>query len=166
MMIQMSILINFKVISHSWPKREETNIVTADNYIIFNNLIIGQTANDHSAEVNIPSLRIELQFIMMGLIMHHVCALHAQAFRELEGGERRTRRRKLWNGCFLCLLPSFSYRKWNQCYWALLALGVSRGQSEQKWKKQKTQNASYIISTEACNDQQFTTYVNHCVKQV
>lgn len=26
--------------------------MTADNYIIFNNLIIGQTANDHSAEVN------------------------------------------------------------------------------------------------------------------
>lgn len=54
--------------------------MTADNYIIFNNLIIGQTANDHSTEVNILSLRIELQLIMMGLIMHHVCALHVHAF--------------------------------------------------------------------------------------
>lgn len=46
--------------------------MTADNYIIFNNLIIGQTANDHCAEVNRLGRRIELQrmrLIMLWLTM-------------------------------------------------------------------------------------------------
>lgn len=52
--------------------------MTADNYIIFNNLIIGQTANDHSAEVNMLGRRIELQFILMRLTMQRafMCTLH------------------------------------------------------------------------------------------
>lgn len=51
----------------------ESNIVTADNYIIFNNLIIGQTANDYSTGVNILGWRIELQFILIRLIMWSEC---------------------------------------------------------------------------------------------
>lgn len=48
--------------------------MTADNYIIFNNLIIGQTANDHTAGVNMHGQRIELQFLLMRLITHCICS--------------------------------------------------------------------------------------------
>lgn len=75
----MSILINFRVISHSWPERE-SNIVTADNYIIFNNLIIGQTANDHSEEVNMLGQRTELQFILIRLITWSVYMVRVHTF--------------------------------------------------------------------------------------
>lgn len=42
--------------------------MTEDNYIIFNNLIIGQAANDHTAAVNTLRGRIELHFILIRLI--------------------------------------------------------------------------------------------------
>lgn len=43
--------------------------MTADNQIIFNNQIIRQTANDHSARVNTLGWRIELLFTLIRLIM-------------------------------------------------------------------------------------------------
>lgn len=54
--------------------------MTADNYIIFNNLIIGQTANDHSEEVNMLGQRIELHFILIRLIMWSVHMVHVHTF--------------------------------------------------------------------------------------
>lgn len=54
--------------------------MTADNYIIFNNLIIGQTANDHSEEVNMLGQRTELQFILIRLIMWSVYMVHVHTF--------------------------------------------------------------------------------------
>lgn len=74
--------------------------MTADNYIIFNNLIIGQTANDHCAEVNILGRRIELQFILIRLIMWcvcvYVCILCVHTFSKCtnEREEARDRERK------------------------------------------------------------------------
>lgn len=100
--------------------------MTADNYIIFNNLIIGQTANDHSAEVNILGQRIELQFILIRLIMRCVsvcvCVLYVRSFSYCtnERGEAKGRERSSDCGrvlrneeealkyCFLCLLSSFN----------------------------------------------------------
>lgn len=54
--------------------------MTADNYIIFNNLIIGQTANDHSEEVNMLGQRTELQFILIRLITWSVYMVHVHTF--------------------------------------------------------------------------------------
>lgn len=93
--------------------------MTADNYIIFNNLIIGQTANDHSAEVNIVGRRIELQFVLVRLIMWCVCVLYVHTFsycknerEKAKGGESSTESAEKWRGsaeyCFLCLLSSFN----------------------------------------------------------
>lgn len=96
--------------------------MTADNYIIFNNLIIGQTANDHSAEVNILDRRIELQFILIRLIMWCVCILyvHNFSYRTSVREETKDRERSSESGrvlrneeealkyCFLCPLSSFN----------------------------------------------------------
>lgn len=147
--IQMSILINFKVIFHSWPKLQRANIVTADNYIIFNNLIIGQTANDHSAEVNMLGRRIELQFILMRLTMQRafMCTLH----EDMGGSEKpekevatvsrcRQKRRKPWTvtSCVFC--PP-STQEVNQCHGFSCPFGVSASLNTRQ------QEASHAIST-------------------
>ncbi len=97
--------------------------MTADNYIIFNNLIIGQTANDHSAEVNMLGRRIELQFILIRLIMrcvsvYYMCALFHTVQMKREEAKDRERsddsgrvlrnEEEVLKYCFLCRLSSFN----------------------------------------------------------
>lgn len=95
--------------------------MTADNYIIFNNLIIGQTANDRSAGVNTRGQRIELQFMLIRLItwrvsLRRVCALLHAVQTAAEGKEEAAREavklaeceEEALKCCFLCLLSSFN----------------------------------------------------------
>lgn len=101
--------------------------MTGDNYIIFNNLIIGQTANDHSVDVNMRGRRIELQFRLIRLLMwcvcvcvsvYYVCTLiHTVQMKEgkqmtekqaVELSELLRNEEEALKYCFLCLLPSFN----------------------------------------------------------
>lgn len=134
MMIQMSILINFKVIFHSWPERESPILwqQTTTLSLITQSLDRLQMI---TVWVNILGWRIELQFILIRLIILSVCVfllLHTvwrdterEAVNLVECWEMR---RKCWNVVSCTSCPP-STQEVNQCYWILLPLGVSRSQN-------------------------------------
>lgn len=125
--------VNVDTFQHDYPQltwKKESNIVTADNYIIFNNLIIGQTANDHSADVNMLGRRIELQLIRLimwcvTMCLYTTCKLFFWYWtterEEAKGRERSSEsecwemRRKRWNVVSCAFCPP-STQEVNQCY--------------------------------------------------
>lgn len=97
--------------------------MTEDNYIIFNNLIIGQTANDHAASVNTLGRTIELHFILRRLITACVCVCvcvvegHCMIRRKKRENQEKKKQKEMQNlkcreverqYCFLCVLSSFN----------------------------------------------------------
>lgn len=116
MMIQMSILINFKVIFHSWPERESPILwqQTTTLSLITQSLDRLQMI---TVWVNILGWRIELQFILIRLIILSVCVfllLHT-VWRDTEREAVNLSAEK-WGGSAEMLFPVppvlLQHRKW------------------------------------------------------
>lgn len=94
MMIQMSILIHFKVISHSWPERESPILwqQTTTLSLITKSLDRLQMI---TVQKSIEGRRIELQFILIRLIMWCVCVFYTYTLlHDVQMKERKQKAEK------------------------------------------------------------------------